>query len=213
MSPECRPADHNARLRWPLSGMSEHPSPLFRRRPAGRWRSQRSLRCRNFLSVFADIGDCPLPWSHLMRQARRWQSCPSQRTPMASGQSGVVRIRPLRARIWLRAGGHRLRCPSPCIRKAARQGRTRHHSSWRRSPGVAGARPGRASVAAPGHPRGDLCLQPGAPGPWLGEGGDDGFMVWERWGPAADSDRAARIARLIAWILMGEAVAAAGSPR
>ena len=42
--------------------------------------------------------------------------------------------------------------------------------------------------------------------------GYDGFMVWERWAPAADSDRAAGIVRLIAWILMGEAVAA-GSTR
>jgi hypothetical protein len=42
--------------------------------------------------------------------------------------------------------------------------------------------------------------------------GYDGFMVWERWAPAADSDRAAGIVRLIAWILMGEA-AVAGSTR
>lgn len=38
--------------------------------------------------------------------------------------------------------------------------------------------------------------------------GYDGFMVWERWTPAADSDRAAGIVRLIAWILAGDAVAA-----
>ncbi len=38
--------------------------------------------------------------------------------------------------------------------------------------------------------------------------GYDGLMVWERWTPAPDSDRAAGIVRLIAWILMGEAVAA-----
>jgi hypothetical protein len=31
--------------------------------------------------------------------------------------------------------------------------------------------------------------------------GYDGFMIWERWAPAADSDRAAGIVRLIAWIL------------
>ena len=43
--------------------------------------------------------------------------------------------------------------------------------------------------------------------------GYDGFMVWERWTPAAASDRAAGIVRLIAWILMGEAVAATGSGR
>ena len=36
--------------------------------------------------------------------------------------------------------------------------------------------------------------------------GYDGFMVWERWAPAANSDRAAGIVRLIAWILAGEAV-------
>lgn len=36
--------------------------------------------------------------------------------------------------------------------------------------------------------------------------GYDGFMVWERWTPAADSDRAAGIVRLIAWILAGDAV-------
>ena len=42
--------------------------------------------------------------------------------------------------------------------------------------------------------------------------GYDGFMVWERWAPAADSDRAAGIVRLIAWILVGEALTA-GSVR
>ena len=34
----------------------------------------------------------------------------------------------------------------------------------------------------------------------------DGFMVGERWTPAADSDRAAGIVRLIAWILAGDVV-------
>jgi hypothetical protein len=38
--------------------------------------------------------------------------------------------------------------------------------------------------------------------------GNDGFMVWERWTPTADTDRAAGIIRLIAWILAGEAVTA-----
>jgi hypothetical protein len=38
--------------------------------------------------------------------------------------------------------------------------------------------------------------------------GYDGFMVWERGTPAADSDRAAGIVRLIAWILAGDAVTA-----
>lgn len=38
--------------------------------------------------------------------------------------------------------------------------------------------------------------------------GYDGFMVWERWTPAADSDRATGIVRLIAWILAGDAVTA-----
>lgn len=38
--------------------------------------------------------------------------------------------------------------------------------------------------------------------------GYDGFMVWERWTPAADGDRAVGIVRLIAWILAGDAVAA-----
>lgn len=38
--------------------------------------------------------------------------------------------------------------------------------------------------------------------------GYDGFMVWERWTPAADSDRAAGIVRLIAWILAGDGVTA-----
>jgi hypothetical protein len=57
------------------------------------------------------------------------------------------------------------------------------------------------SVSSPAHPnRGSVSI------------GYDGFMVWERWAPAADSDRAAGIVRLIAWILMGEAVAA-GSVR
>jgi len=41
--------------------------------------------------------------------------------------------------------------------------------------------------------------------------GYDGFMVWERWAPAADSDRAAGIVRLIAWLLMGEQAPVAGS--
>ena len=34
--------------------------------------------------------------------------------------------------------------------------------------------------------------------------GYDGFMVWERWAPAADGDRAAGIVRLIGWLLAGE---------
>ena len=56
------------------------------------------------------------------------------------------------------------------------------------------------SASSPAHPdRGSVSI------------GYDGFMVWERWTPAADSDRAAGIVRLIAWILMGDAVAAAGS--
>jgi hypothetical protein len=58
------------------------------------------------------------------------------------------------------------------------------------------------SASSPAHPdRGSVSI------------GYDGFMVWERWTPAADRDRAAGIVRLIAWILMGEAVAAARSPR
>jgi hypothetical protein len=57
------------------------------------------------------------------------------------------------------------------------------------------------SASSPAHPdRGSVSI------------GYDGFMVWERWAPAADSDRAAGIVRLIAYILMGEAVAA-GSTR
>jgi hypothetical protein len=42
--------------------------------------------------------------------------------------------------------------------------------------------------------------------------GYDGFMVWERWAPAADTDRAAGIVRLIAWVLAGEALTR-GVPR
>lgn len=38
--------------------------------------------------------------------------------------------------------------------------------------------------------------------------GYDGFMVWERWAPAADSDRAAGIVRLIAWLLTGDETSA-----
>jgi hypothetical protein len=41
--------------------------------------------------------------------------------------------------------------------------------------------------------------------------GYDGFMTWERWAPAAGSDRAAGIVRLIAWLLMGEPAPVAGS--
>jgi hypothetical protein len=51
------------------------------------------------------------------------------------------------------------------------------------------------SAASPAHPdRGSVSI------------GHDGFMVWERWTPAADGDRAAGIVRLIAWILSGDAV-------
>ena len=57
------------------------------------------------------------------------------------------------------------------------------------------------SASSPAHPdRGSVSI------------GYDGFMVWERWAPAADGDRAAGIVRLIAWVLMGDTVAA-GSPR
>jgi hypothetical protein len=53
------------------------------------------------------------------------------------------------------------------------------------------------SVSNPEHPdRGAVSI------------GYDGFMVWERWTPAADSDRAAGIVRLIAWILAGDAITA-----
>jgi len=56
------------------------------------------------------------------------------------------------------------------------------------------------SVSSPAHPdRGAVSI------------GYDGFMVWERWAPAADSDRAAGIVRLIAWILAGDAVTAGGT--
>ena len=52
------------------------------------------------------------------------------------------------------------------------------------------------SVSSPAYPdRGSLSI------------GYDGFMVWERWTPAANSDRAAGIVRLIAWILAGDAMA------
>jgi hypothetical protein len=53
------------------------------------------------------------------------------------------------------------------------------------------------SVSSPAYPdRGSVSI------------GYDGFMVWERWAPAANSDRAAGVVRLIAWILSGDAVAA-----
>ena len=58
------------------------------------------------------------------------------------------------------------------------------------------------SVSSPAHPdRGSVGI------------GYDGFMVWERWTPAADSDRATGIVRLIAWILLGDGVTATGSTR
>jgi hypothetical protein len=58
------------------------------------------------------------------------------------------------------------------------------------------------SVSSPAHPdRGSVGI------------GYDGFMVWERWAPAADSDRAAGIVRLIAWILLGDAMTSSGSMR
>ena len=43
--------------------------------------------------------------------------------------------------------------------------------------------------------------------------GYDGFLIGERWARAADSDRAAEIVRLIAWLLYGEGLAPAGDPR
>jgi hypothetical protein len=43
--------------------------------------------------------------------------------------------------------------------------------------------------------------------------GYDGFLIWERWAPAADGDRAAEILRLIARVLYGEGLASAGDPR
>ena len=52
---------------------------------------------------------------------------------------------------------------------------------------------------------------PAHPGRGLVSIGYDGFVVWERWTPAADSDRAAGIVRLIAWILAGDAVTAGSS--
>jgi hypothetical protein len=53
------------------------------------------------------------------------------------------------------------------------------------------------AVSSPAHPdRGSVSI------------GYDGFMVWERWAPAAEGDRAAGIVRLIAWILAGDAVTA-----
>jgi hypothetical protein len=53
------------------------------------------------------------------------------------------------------------------------------------------------SVSSPAYPdRGSVSI------------GYDGFMVWERWAPAAKSDRAAGIVRLIAWVLSGDAVTA-----
>ena len=120
----------------------------------------------------------------------------------------------MRARIWSRAGGHHLRCPNPRARAAPRQapdtapeflaaittelqarGLTVRQSQRQ---GILAE----ISASSPAHPdRGSVSI------------GYDGFMVWERWAPAADSDRAAGIVRLIAWILMGEAVAAAGSAR
>jgi hypothetical protein len=57
------------------------------------------------------------------------------------------------------------------------------------------------SVSSPEHPdRGAVSI------------GCDGFMVWERWAPAAGGDRAEGIVRLVAWILAGDAVTA-GSAR
>lgn len=53
------------------------------------------------------------------------------------------------------------------------------------------------SVSSPAYPdRGSVSI------------GYDGFMVWERWAPAANSDRATEVVRLITWILAGEAVTA-----
>jgi hypothetical protein len=40
--------------------------------------------------------------------------------------------------------------------------------------------------------------------------GCDGFLIWERWAPAANSDRAAEIVRLIAWVLMRDRAPATG---
>lgn len=40
--------------------------------------------------------------------------------------------------------------------------------------------------------------------------GYDGSMIWERWAPAANGDRAAEIVRLIAWVLMRDRAPATG---
>jgi hypothetical protein len=57
------------------------------------------------------------------------------------------------------------------------------------------------AASSPAHPeRGSISI------------GYDGFMTWERWAPAANSDRAEGIVRLIAWVLMGDEVPTAGVP-
>jgi hypothetical protein len=56
------------------------------------------------------------------------------------------------------------------------------------------------AVSSPVHPeRGSVSI------------GYDGFMVWERWQPAANSNRAAGVVRLIAWLLAGDEAPAARS--
>ena len=119
----------------------------------------------------------------------------------------------MRARTWSRAGGRRPTVPEPS-RSGERCGAPDTAPEFLaaittelEARGLSVRQSQRQGILAeisassPAHPdRGSVSI------------GYDGFMVWERWAPAADSDRAAGIVRLIAWILMGEAVAA-GSAR
>jgi len=145
-----------------------------------------SCRC------WPDIGDRPLAWSHFTRRARRWR-----RLPESAETAGPMPTRhgenpPGAGRIWSRAGGHR---PDP---RAHTPGRSRRGTdtapkSWRLITAELQARGWRCAVAASGHSRGDLASSPRHPDRGLRELGYDGFMVWGRWTPAADSDRAAGI--------------------
>ena len=82
---------------------------------------------------------------------------------------------------------------------------------------IAGELESRGLMVRPSHRRG-MVTEIAASSPVHPEQGAvrigyDGFLIWERWAPAADSDRAAEIVRLIAWVLYGGAPAADGDAR
>lgn len=201
--------------------------PRLRSRPGGKLRCsvpaselgawachKRSVRCQKVPSLLSDIGECPLAWSHFTKRPRRWQELPE---PAEADDSGLVRqggSSPGAGAYLVACGWTPTTVPEPS------------------RPGSAAAAPGTASkflaaittelqargLAVRQSQRQGILAEISASSPAQPDRGSvsigyDGFMVWERWAPATHSDRAAGIVRLIAWILMGDAVAAAVSAR